>query len=83
MSKENIKIERFEDKGFVKVECMEGHYITNWDKQNILDFSDAKVMYCPLNYDLDAYYCLTDEEHNKYTEELEMTLKELEMNNNN
>lgn len=81
MSKENIKITKYSDKGYIEVKCTEGHYITNWDKKDILEFTDSKIMYCPLNYNLDAYYCLTDEEHNAYVAEQIAKIKEMENNN--
>lgn len=80
MNKENIKIEIYTEKGYIKVECADGHYITDWDKKDILEFTDSKIMYCPLNYNLDAYYCLTDEEHNAYVAEQIAKIKEMENN---
>lgn len=53
---------------FLVVTCPEGHYITNWDKEDILAYSSAKTMYCPLSADLTGYYCVTEEEHNELVE---------------
>lgn len=78
MSKENIKITKYSDKGYIEVKCTEGHYITNWDKKDIMEFTDAIMMYCPLDYDISGYYCLTVEEHNTYNAELEAKIKELD-----
>lgn len=77
---ENFKIIVDEAKGFTKVECVDGHYITNWNKEDIMEYTDAKVMYCPLGYDLEKFYCVTEEEHNTYLAEQEA--KMLEMKNN-
>lgn len=81
MDKEII-ITKYDDKGFIEVKCADGHYITNWDKKDIMEFTDAKIMYCPLNYDIEKnkYYCLTDEEHKQYTATYEAKLKEMENN---
>lgn len=68
---------------FIKVSCKEGHYLTNWDKQNILQYTDSKVMYCPLNYDLSEFYCVTEAEHNNYMEQQMQRAKELEAERNN
>ena len=76
----HIKTEERKDKGFVKVWCDEGHYITNWDKQDIKDYTDAKIMYCPLIYDISKYYCVTDEEHTRYLAEQEAKAREEENN---
>ena len=65
---------------FKKVTCKEGHYITNWDRQNILDYTSAKIMFCPISTDLEPFYCITDEEHNLLMEELEKELRERENN---
>ena len=75
---EHLVIETTEK--FIKVTCSEGHYITNWDKVDILQYTSAKVMYCPLNTDLSTYYCLTEEEHLKYEEEQLAAIKELDNN---
>ena len=34
---ENFKIIVDEAKGFTKVECVDGHYITNWNKEDIME----------------------------------------------
>lgn len=64
----HIITEVFEDKGYMKVTCKEGHYITNWNKENVMEFTSAKVMYCPLNIDLSSYYCITETEYNELME---------------
>lgn len=64
------------EKGFITVQCEENHYITNWDKQDIMKFTDAKIMYAPIGIDLSAYYCITDEEHNAYMEEQRKQIEE-------
>ena len=66
----HIKTQEFKDKGYLKVWCSEGHYITDWNKENIMDFRFAKTMYCPLGYDLTAYYCITDEECENYEKQM-------------
>lgn len=55
-----------EKPNFVEITCTEGHYITNWDKEDITEFADAKLMICPLGFDVSGYYCITEEEHNTY-----------------
>ena len=53
-----------EKPNFVEITCTEGHYITNWNKEDIMEFADAKLMICPLGFDMTDYYCITEEEHN-------------------
>jgi hypothetical protein len=83
---EHLKIEINEKCNFKVVTCTEGHYITDWDKKDILTFTSAKKMYCPMNYNLDNFYCITQEEYNllneqkRVKEEEERTKKE-EANN--
>lgn len=62
---------------FKKVTCKEGHYITNWNKENILDYTSAKTMYCPMNTDLDKFYCITEDEHNELMEQQIKAAEEL------
>lgn len=62
---------------FKKVTCKEGHYITNWNKENVLDYTSAKTMYCPMNTDLDKFYCITEDEHNELMEQQIKAAEEL------
>ena len=80
---ENFIVETNTENGFIKVECADGHYITNWNKEDIMDYTDAKVMYCPLGYDLEKFYCVTEEEHNALMEEQLAKIKQLEAEKNN
>lgn len=64
-------VEYNETYNFNKVTCSEGHYLTSWDKQDIKEYSATKLMYCPVNANLDIYYCITDEEHNEYIKKQE------------
>lgn len=66
---EHLTVEINETLKFKKVTCTEGHYITNWDKVDILDYTSARIMFCPLTTDLEPFYCVTEEEHLAYTEE--------------
>ena len=64
---------------FLVVTCSEGHYITNWNKEDILKYTSAKVMYCPLNTDLNDYYCVTEEEHNELVEKQRDSVENIEL----
>lgn len=66
---------------FLVVTCREGHYITNWDKEDILKYTSAKVMYCPKNTDLNDYYCVTEEEHNELVEKQREAAENMNINN--
>ena len=76
----HIKTEERKNKRFVKIWCDEGHYITNWGKQDIKDYRDAKIMYCPIGFDISTYYCVSDEEHTQYLAEQEAKAREEENN---
>lgn len=65
----HLIVEKFER--YTKVTCPEGHFITDWDKQDIFYFTDARIMFCPVGYDLSKYYCITEDEHNEYLKQLE------------
>lgn len=68
--------------GYLEVKCKEGHYITNWDKKDILQYNSATVMYCPMSISLDDYYCITEEEHNMYLNQQIEAFKALEKQEN-
>lgn len=80
---EHLIVEVNETLNFKKVTCKEGHYITNWDKVDIMQYTSAKVMYCPMGTDLESYYCITEEAHNILMEEMEKKAKEEEEKRNN
>ena len=71
MVNEHLLVETNDEYKFLKVTCKEGHYITNWDKEDILNYNSSKIMYCPLNIDLSKYYCVTEEENAQYYEDRE------------
>lgn len=72
-------IEVNETYNYKKVTCREGHYITNWDKADVMKYTYAKIMYCPLDTNLEEYYCVTEEEHAALVKEMEQRLVELEL----
>ena len=67
---------------FIEITCKEGHNITNWDKNDIKDFSSAKIMVAPIDYDLTKFYCLTDEENDRLMSEQIAAIKAEEESNN-
>lgn len=77
---EHLIIEEYDS--YLKVTCKENHYITNWDKEDVREYTSAKIMYCPKTVDLSVYYCLTDEEHNAIIEKQMQIVKEEENNKN-
>ncbi|MEE1226343.1 MAG: hypothetical protein UHM08_04470 [Bacteroidales bacterium] len=74
---EHLIVEVNDKLNFKKVTCKEGHYITNWNKENVLDYTSAKTMYCPMNTDLEAFYCVSEEEHNEIMEKQIKAAEEL------
>lgn len=73
---EHLFIEQNEQHQFYKVTCSEGHIITMWDGENILDYSYGKALYCPLTSDLSKIRCLTDEQHQEYLRLQEIAMEE-------
>lgn len=73
---EHLLIEQNEQHQFYKVTCTEGHIITMWDGENILDYSYGKTLYCPLTTDLGKIRCLTDEQHQEYLEQQRIAMEE-------
>lgn len=79
---EHLIVEVNETLKFKKVTCKEGHRITNWDKKNVLEYTSARIMYCPINVDLESYYCISEDAHNTIMEEALKKHKELEEERN-
>lgn len=63
---ENITIR--ETDRFIEITANEGYVMTDWNGDNILDYSSTKQMICPVNYDYGAYYTITDEQDAEYVE---------------
>ena len=76
---EHIIYEVNEEKKYKKVWCKDGHYITNWDKVNILEYNSFRIMYCPINTDLSNFYCVTEEENENLYKLQEIELKNEEL----
>lgn len=77
MINEHLIVETNEELNYLKVTCKENHYITNWDKKDILRYFSARVMYCPLNTDLSVYWCVTEEENLEYLKQQTIAAEEL------
>lgn len=82
MVNEHLIVEINEKFNFKKVSCKEGHYITDWNKDDILDFTSSTVMYCPMSVDLSVYYCISEEEYNELMEKQMIAMKEKEEERN-
>lgn len=63
---ENITI-RTTDR-FIEIVADEGYVITDWDGDDILNYTSTKQLICPVNYDYGAYYTITDEQDAEYVE---------------
>ena len=79
----HLIIEYNEKYNFNKITCPEGHYITDWDKQDIKQYTASTIMYAPTNVNLDNYYCITVAEHSEYMDKQleELTKEEHEREN--
>lgn len=64
-----INVEIFEDKGFKKIWCSDGHYMTDWNKENIEQFTYSRIIYCPISLDHSNIYCITEEEKERLEKE--------------
>ena len=71
-----IVIEENKERGYKQIKCTEGHYLTNWDKNDIKEYSYCRVMFAPIDYDISGYYCVDEEEHNRLVEEQIKALEE-------
>ena len=53
---------------FIEIYADNGYVLTNWNKDNILDYTSTKMLVCPLNYDYSGFYTISDEDDAKYME---------------
>lgn len=79
----HLIIEYNEKYNFNKITCPEGHYITDWDKQDIKEYTASTIMYAPTNVNLDNYYCITVDEHSEYMDKQLEVLKQEEQEREN
>lgn len=63
---ENITI-RTTDR-FIEIVANEGYVMTDWNGNDIMDYTSTKQLICPVNYDYGAYRTITDERDAEYVE---------------
>lgn len=63
---ENITI-RTTDR-FVEIVADEGYVMTDWNGNDILNYTSTKQLICPVNYDYGAYRTITDEQDAEYVD---------------
>lgn len=71
-----MKIEYNEKYNFNHIIADEGMVITDWDKNDIKEYTSAKEMYCPANANLSLLYEISDEMDAGYKNEQERVIKE-------
>lgn len=76
-----MKIEYNEKYNFNHITADEGMVITDWDKNDIKDYTSAKEMYCPVTVDLSLLYEISDEMDAEYKELQERAIMEKEKGN--
>ena len=59
----------------------EGMVITNWDGENILDFSYCRIIYAPVNFNTDSYREITQDEAEKLIEKQMIEFEKMERMN--
>jgi hypothetical protein len=72
-------IEYNEKFNFNHIVAEEGMVITDWNQEDIKEYSSAKEMYCPVSLDLSHYYEISDEMDAEYREAQEKAFREEEM----
>lgn len=77
----HLIVEFNETYNFNKITCVEGHYITDWDGNDITTYSGSKMMFAPANYNLENYYCVEDARHNELMELQREEMKKQELLN--
>ena len=74
---ENITIRRTDK--FIEITTNDGYVMTDWNGENILEYSSAKQLVCPVNYDYSAYYTVTDEENERLLKEQIIEIEKREL----
>lgn len=54
----------------------EGNVITDWNKNDIVDYAFYKIVVCPLDTDLNYFYEITEEENEEYLRQQEIAIKD-------
>ena len=69
---------------FIELTPKEGYCITDWNGENIEEFSATTMIACPNNFDISAYHSILAEDAQKLEEEkIEIiSKKEKEQHNN-
>ena len=63
---ENITIR--ETDRFIEITANEGYVMTDWNGDDIMDYTSTKQLICPLGYDYSGYYTITIEQDAEYME---------------
>lgn len=63
---ENITIR--ETDRFIEITANEGYVITDWNGDDIMDYTSTKQLICPVKYDYGAYRTITNEQDAEYVE---------------
>lgn len=63
---------------FIVITAEEGYVITDWDGNDILNYTSSTILYCPLNMDISGYYEITEEKDEEYKRLQEQTINEME-----
>ena len=61
---ENITIRKTDR--FIEITANEGYVMTDWNGDEILDYTSTTQMICPLGYDYSGYYTITIEQDAEY-----------------
>lgn len=72
----HIKVEYNEQYNFNKVTCTEGHYITNWNGEDVKSFTASTIMYAPISVTFEDFYCVTEDEYNRLMDEQVKAIEE-------
>lgn len=70
---ENIQI-RETDK-FVEITPVEGYVITDWDKEDIMNYNSTTMLIVPKTVDYSSYYTMTVEEDERIRQEIDEIIK--------
>lgn len=70
---ENVNIRETEK--FVEITPVEGYVITDWDKEDIMNYNSTTMLIVPKTADYSSYYTITVEEDERIKAEIDEIIK--------
>ena len=74
-----MKVEYNERFNFNHITAEDGMVITDWNGEDIKEYSSAKEMYCPVTVDLSRYYEISEAQDAEYMEMQQKAIEDMRL----